>query len=110
MNKSHSLGNMRRKFQRKEPKSISSWDLTLLLGFVFMILVGLPILTVVVVAFPPATSPPVNWKVGLPFLVLFIGWWFYALLRGVPARVAQILAKKKLRMHKVLRTPNRPQY
>ncbi len=110
MKKTHLLSNMWRKLQRKKPHAISTWHLILLLVFVFMVFVGLPILMVVAVAFPSATSPPVNWKIALPFLVLYIGWWLYALLRGVPARVAQLEAQleaeKKPGTRKALQTPD----
>ena len=109
MKKTQTVTTVWRALRRKKPALINNWQLFLLCLFAFMVLIGAPILLVLVVAFPSGGSSPVNWKIALPFLVLYIGWWLYCLLRGVPARAAQlkarIEAKQKQRTRKALQIP-----
>lgn len=93
MKKTHSITTLWGRSQSKKPDALSDWQLFLVFVHVFVVLVGLPVLMVVAVAFPSATSPPVNWKIATPFLVLFNGWYFYVFYRGVQAVRPRIKAR-----------------
>lgn len=93
MRKTKTITTVWRKLRGKKPALINNWQLFLLFLLTFMALIGVPILIVVAVASPSEISSLVNWKIAIPFLVLYIGWWLYCLLRGVPARVAQLEAR-----------------
>jgi membrane protein implicated in regulation of membrane protease activity len=97
MKKTHSLSPMWWRSQGKKPHSMSTWQLILLFVFAFFMLLWPPIITVVTLAFPSATSPSVDWKIATPFWVFFNGWYYYVFYRAWVQRQARLEAEKKQR-------------
>ena len=80
-------------------QSLSSWQVILLLVWVFFMLLWPPIITIVTLAFPAQTGFPVDWRIKAVFWFFVNVWWYYVLHRGWIRREAM----KKMSEHEKLK-------